>query len=567
MKPWLEHYDPDVPESLAPYPDRTLIDYLAALAQAHGDKPALLFKGASMSYGQLEAESTAFAAALWSLGVRKGDRVALLLPNCPQFMIAQFGAWKTGAVVVGVNPTYTERELEQALESVRAETIVTLTPFYERLKRAQGRTHVHHVVATSIKEYLPPALRLLFTLLKEKKEGHRIRLAAGDLWMQDLLRAHRNTPRPAVDVRPDDRAVILSSGGTTGTPKGVVGLHRHYIASGRQLYEWTKSAKRPWIDVIMLPLPLFHVYANVGVQPLAFIGPNPLALVPNPRDIDDLLKTIEKVKPAFFNGVPTLYTAILNHPRVRAGKVDLSPIKLCFCGASALMAETKRQFETKTGARIVEGYSLTEGMMACCVNPVKGTNKIGSIGMPLPDVEVRIVDAEDGIAELPSGQVGEMIMRAPQCMSEYWNNPLETADALRRREDGHVWLHTGDLAYLDEDGYIFLVDRKKDMLKTSGFQVWPREIEEVIAAHPAVLEVGVAGIPDAVKGEVPKAWVVLKRDAARTTPDEIRDYCRARLAPYKVPAQVEFRTELPKTMVGKVLRRALVAEALGERAN
>jgi long-chain acyl-CoA synthetase len=312
----------------------------------------------------------------------------------------------------------------------------------------------------------------------------------------------------------------------------------------------------------MLPLPLFHVYANVGVQPLAFLGPNPISLVPNPRDIDDLLKTIQSVKPAFFNGVPTLYTAILNHRRVREGKIDLSSIKLCFSGSAALMAETKRQFEEKTGARIVEGYSLTEGMMACCVNPVRGTNKIGSIGLPLPDVEVRIVDAETGIADVPCGQVGEMIMHAPQYMAEYWNNPDETAEALRVRDDGRTWLHTGDLAYMDQDGYVFLVDRKKDMLKTSGFQVWPREIEEVISTHPSVLEVGVAGIPDAVKGEVAKAWVVTKSDAPEPTAEEIRAYCRERLAPYKVPAHVEFRTSLPKTMVGKVLRRVLVAETV-----
>ena len=562
VKPWLAHYDRDVPASLIPYPERTLVDYLDALARDHADKPALLFKGTSVSYRQLDAESTAFAAALQGLGVRKGDRVALVLPNCPQFLIAEFGAWKVGAIVVGVNPTYTERELEQTLDAARAETVVTLTPFYERVKRAQGRAGVRHVIATSIKEYLPPTLRLLFTLFKEKKDGHRIHLASGDLWMRDLLHAHKRAPRPDVAVGPGDRAVILSSGGTTGTPKGVVGLHRHYVAAGRQLYEWTKSAKRPWVDVIMLPLPLFHVYANVGVQPLAFIGPNPLSLVPNPRDIDDLLKTIQQVKPAFFNGVPTLYTAILNHPDVRAGKIDLSSIKLCFSGSAALMAETKRQFEEKTGARIVEGYSLTEGMMACCVNPVQGPNKIGSIGLPLPDVDVRIVDVETGKTEVPSGEVGEMIMRAPQCMSEYWNNPLETAEALRARNNEGVWLHTGDLAYMDEDGYVFLVDRKKDMLKTSGFQVWPREIEEVISAHPAVLEVGVAGIPDAVKGEVAKAWVVLKSDAGPATADEIRAYCRERLAPYKVPAQVEFRTELPKTMVGKVLRRVLAAEAV-----
>jgi long-chain acyl-CoA synthetase len=563
-KPWLAAYDSDVPASVAPYPERTLLDYLDDLAASHGRHRALLFKGTSLSYGELQAQSDAFAAALVELGVRPRDRVAVVLPNAPQFFVCEFGAWKAGAIVVPLNPIYTEREFEHALESTRAEVLVTLTPFYNRLKAVQGRTHVKHVIATNIKEYLPAALRVLFTLFKEKKEGHRISIAAGDVWLQDLLQRHRGAARPHVTVRPDDPAVILSSGGTTGTPKGVLGLHRHYVAAGRQLYAWTKSAKEDWTDVIMLPLPMFHVYANVGVQPLAFVGPNPLSLVPNPRDINDLLKTIKQVKPAFFNGVPTLYTAILNHPDVRSGRVDLSSIKLCFCGAAALMAETKREFESLTGARLVEGYSLTEGMMACCVNPVKGENKIGSIGLPLPDVEVRIVDADDSNREMPAGEVGEMLLRAPQFMSEYWNNPLETAEVLQVHGPGGSWVHTGDLAYMDAQGYVFIVDRKKDMVKTSGFQVWPREIEEVIAAHPAVMEVGVAGIPDAKKGEVAKAWVVL-RGGRTCTEDEIRSYCRERLAPYKVPAQVEFRTELPKTMVGKVLRRVLAAEARGAR--
>jgi long-chain acyl-CoA synthetase len=563
-KPWLANYDSDVPASVAPYPERTLLDYLDDLAAGHGRKPALLFKGATFSYQELQAQSDAFAAALVELGVRPRDRVALVLPNAPQFLVCEFGAWKAGATVVPLNPIYSEREFEHALEATRAEVLVTLTPFYNRLKLVQGRTHVKHVIATNIKEYLPPTLRVLFTLFKEKKEGHRVSITAGDSWLQDLLTRHRNAVRPAITVLPDDPAVILSSGGTTGTPKGVLGLHRHYVAAGRQLYAWTKSAKEDWRDVIMLPLPMFHVYANVGVQPLAFVGPNPLSLVPNPRDIKDLLHTIKQVKPAFFNGVPTLYTAILNHPDVRSGKVDLSSIKLCFCGAAALMAETKKEFESLTGARLVEGYSLTEGMMACCVNPVKGENKIGSIGLPLPDVEVRIVDAEGGDREMPAGEVGEMLLRAPQFMAEYWNNPLETAEVLRVHGPGGPWVHTGDLAYMDDGGFVFIVDRKKDMVKTSGFQVWPREIEEVIAAHPAVMEVGVAGIPDAKKGEVAKAWVVLR--AGKTcTEDDIRSYCRERLAPYKVPAQVEFRTELPKTMVGKVLRRVLAAEARATR--
>jgi long-chain acyl-CoA synthetase len=554
-RPWLEHYDSAVSKSLAPYPDKTLVDLLDDLASRQGERAALLFKGATMSYRRLHEESNAFAAALVTLGIGGGERVALLLPNCPQFLVCQFGIWKAGGIVVALNPTYSEREIEQALDTMRASAVVTLTPFYERVTRVQARTGVRHVIATSIKEYLPAATRVLFTLFREKKDGHRITLRADHLWLTDLLRRHRQSAAPTSRPAPDDPAVILSSGGTTGTPKGVVGAHRHYVAAGLQLLEWTKSAKRP-DDVIMLPLPLFHVYANVGVQPLAFVGPNPLSLVPNPRDIDDLLKTIAQVRPAFFNGVPTLYAAILNHPRVREGEIDLSSIKLCFSGAAALMADTKRQFEEKTGATIIEGYSLTEAMMACCVNPVKGVRKVGSIGMPLPDIDVLIVDAEDPSRELGTGEVGELIMHAPQSMSEYWNNPVETREALRTRADGRIWLHTGDLAYLDEDGYLFLVDRKKDLIKTSGFQVWPREIEEVLSAHPAVREVGVAGVPDPIKGEVAQAWVVLHAGASATE-EELRHYCRERLARYKVPAHVVFRAELPKTTVGKILRRAL----------
>jgi long-chain acyl-CoA synthetase len=559
VHPWLSQYDADVRPSVAPYPDKTLVDYLTELAAGHGAKPAILFKGTTVSYRQLDAESSALAAALHGMGVRKGDRVGLVLPNCPQFLIAEFAAWKIGAIVVALNPIYSERELELALDATRTATVITLTPFYERIKSVQGRTAVTSVIATSIKEYLPGMLKFLFTLFKEKKTGHRIALRSGDVWLQDLIGANRSAPKPAVSVGPDDRAVILSSGGTTGTPKGVVGLHRHYVAAGLQLLEWTKSAKQPWTDVIMLPLPLFHVYGNVGVQALAFVSPNPLSLIPNPRDIDDLIKTIRQVRPAFFNGVPTLYTAILNHPDVQSGKVDLSFIKLCVCGAAALMAETKKQFEARTGARMLEGYSLTEAMMACCINPVRGANKTGSIGMPLPDVEVRLVDAEDGVGPVAAGEVGELLLRAPQHMVEYWNNPVETAETLRSHGDGGVWVHTGDLARIDDQGFVFLVDRKKDMLKTSGFQVWPREIEEVISAHPAVREVGVAGIPHAAKGEVAKAWVVLKA-GQRATSEEIRTYCKDKLAPYKVPAEVEFRDDLPKTMVGKVLRRLLAAD-------
>jgi len=554
---WLQHYDQGVPDTLSPYPDRTLLDDLAEAVAERADAPALLFKGRTVTHGELDRLSDAFAAALAGLGVAPGDRVALLLPNCPQFLIGELGAWKAGAILVPLNPIYTEQELEGALRRTGAETILVLTPFYHRIKAVQPRTALTTVVATNVKEYLPPLLRVLFTLARERKDGHRVTLADGDLWLGDLLDRRRGAPRPPVPVGPDDRAVILMSGGTTGTPKGVVGLHRHYTTTGRQLGTWLQAGTTPWDDVIMAALPLFHSFANIGIQSVAFRNHNAMALVPNPRDLDDLLGTIAKTRPTAVSGVPTLFNALLHHPKVRAGKIDFSSIKVCFSGAAPLLAETKRRFEELTGGRIVEGYSLTEAMLACAVNPVEGPNKIGSVGMPLPDVEIRVVDPAGG-DRLRAGEVGEILIRAPQLMAGYWDDPEETAITVRTH-DGERWLHTGDLGYLDDDGYLFIVDRMKDLIKTHGYQVWPREIEEVLASHPAVAEVGVAGVPDEAKGEVAKAWVVLAA-GKQASAEELRAFCRERLAPYKVPATVEFRSELPKTMVGKVLRRALTAE-------
>jgi long-chain acyl-CoA synthetase len=351
----------------------------------------------------------------------------------------------------------------------------------------------------------------------------------------------------------------LMSGGTTGTPKGALGSHEAYVRAGLQGKAWNVAAVNGTSDVLFLPLPMFHVYANVGVQALGIVSGAALAIVPNPRDLNDLVATIKRVKPTFFNGVPTLYIALLNHPEVQKGKVDFKSIRICFSGAAPLLAETKNRFEALTGGRLVEGYSLTEAMMATFVNPVQGPNKTGSVGMPLPDVNVRIVDSDEGTRQLQAREVGEIIVSAKQLMIGYWNQPEETAHAIRTVvEDGVTsrWLYTGDLGYLDEDGYLFIVDRKKDLIKTSGYQVWPREIEEVIASHPAIAEVGVASIPDPTKGEAVKAWVVL-RAGHTVTEQELRTFCRDKLAPYKVPSHVEFRTELPKTMVGKVLRRKL----------
>jgi long-chain acyl-CoA synthetase len=557
--PWLAHYDRGVPASLAPYPRRTLLDYLSDLARERPNARALLFKGGTVTFAALEAQSDAFAVALADLGVTVGARVALLLPNCPQFFVAELAAWKLGAIVAPLNPIYTEHELEGPIRNQGVETIITLTRFYDRVKRIQPKTGLRCVIATNIKEYFPPVLRALFTIAREKKDGDRITLAPGDWRYGDLLRRYRGRVPVRARITPDDPAVLLMSGGTTGTPKGVLGRHDAYVETGLQVQAWTRAVLGSGESVILLPLPLFHVYGNVGVQGLALVTGNPIALVPNPRDLPDLLATIRRVKPAFFNGVPTLYIALLNQPDVQRGKVDFKSIKVCFSGAAALMADTKTRFEALTGGRIIEGYSLTEAMMALCVNPVEGPNKMGSVGMPLPDVRVRIFDSDDGTREMPAGEIGEICFSGGQLMTGFWNLPDETSSVLRDHADPDGtsrWLHTGDLGYLDTDGYVFIVDRKKDLIKTSGFQVWPREIEETLSSHPAVAEVGVAGVPDDAKGEVVRAWVVLRQDQM-VTEAELRAYCREKLAPFKVPARIDFRTELPKTMVGKVLRRAL----------
>ncbi len=558
---WLEGYDEGVPTTLEPYPDRTLLDYLSESARDWPDRAAVLFKGSTVDYRQLEEESDSVAAAFASMGVKRGDRVALCLPNCPQFMIAELAAWKIGAIVCPFNPTYTEHEIVDALRATGAETIVVLNRFYEKVKTVQPATSLKRVVATSIKEYLPPLLGIAYTLLKEKKDGERISLRVGDYQFAYLLQSFRSAPR-VVDGRAvsSDPAVILMSGGTTGTPKGVVGLHRGMVMAGLQLQAWLRPAMKEWTDKIMCPLPLFHTYGNTGLQSLALINHNPIALTPNPRELGDVLKEIMDVKPAFICTIPTLLNGIMNHPMARAGKVDFTSIKLCFSGGSALMAETKKRFEELTGGVIVEGYSLTEGQMAVVANPVLGEKKVGSVGMPLPDVEVRIVDSDTGTTPMPQGEVGEIVLRAPQLMHGYWQKPDETREMIRANERGERVLYTGDLGYLDADGYVFIVDRKKDMIKTSGYQVWPREIEEVLVAHPAVCEVAVVGVADQMRGEIVKAWVVL-RPGHTTTGPALKAFCREKLAPYKVPSKYEFVTELPKTQVGKVLYRVLRQQA------
>jgi long-chain acyl-CoA synthetase len=553
-KPWLDHYDQGVPKTFQPYPEITLIETLRETMRLKPNYPVIIFKGAPMSATELEQLSNTLGAALIAKGVKKGDRVALVLPNSPQSLIGLFGIWKAGGIAVPLNPLYTESELEFALQDCGATAAIVLSSFYKKFKSVQPSTKVGYVIATNIKEYLPPMLRILFTLVKEKKEGYRITLHTGDIWLGELLKQYASAPKPNVEVKPGDYAIFLFSGGTTGIPKCAIGSHQGLVMTGMQISAWFRPNTTEWEDTIMQNMPLFHVYGLAGVMPTGLVGHNTLILIPNPRDMKDLLETIQKKKPTFLPGVPTLFIALINHPDVQSGKVSLKSIKNCISGAAPLMTETKQRFEALTGGNIVEGFGMTESMMATVITPIKGTYKPGSTGLPVTDVEIRIVDAETGQAEMPTGEVGEITMRCPQVMLGYYQQPTETANTIR---DG--WLFTGDLGYLDEDGYMFIVDRKKDVIKPGGFQVWPRDVEEVIASHPAVAEVGVAGIPDAYSGEAVKAWVVL-REAQQLSEEQLREFCHTKLTGYKVPKYIEFRDSLPKSMVGKVLRRELVRQ-------
>jgi long-chain acyl-CoA synthetase len=557
-KPWLAHYDKGVPQTIE-YPQAPLFHFLEEAARKYPDRACTIFKGAVISYKEMEARTNAMAAALVEMGVKKGDRVGIFMPNLPQFVIAYYGILKAGGVVVAVNPTYPVDEIVFPVKDANIEVMFTLTRYYEKMKETRNKSGLKKVIVSNIKETLPPVLRLLFTLAKEKKEGDRIGgLESGDVWMQDLLKKYAGAPKPEVEVKPDDTAVFQYSGGTTGVPKGAVAMHRNVVANTLQIKAWM-PALIPGGEVVLMGIPLFHVYGMVAGMNFAMANGASMAIVPNARDLKDVLDNISKYKATIFPGVPTLYNAINNHPDVKAGKYNLSSIKACISGSAPLMRETKEKFEQLTGGKVFEGYGLSEAPTATHCNPLTGENKTGSIGMPLPDVEVKLISLDDGETELPQGEIGEIVLHGPQVMKGYHNMPTETENSLRKLQDGKTWLYTGDIARMDEDGYFYIVDRKKELIKPGGFQVWPREVEEAIMSHPKVLEVGVGGIPDPQRGETVKAWVVFKPGETLSEAD-LKAYCKEHLAPYKVPTHYEFRTELPKTTVGKILRRELVRQ-------
>jgi len=432
--------------------------------------------------------------------------------------------------------------------------MLVMSNFYNLIKKVQPNTKIRTLIVTNLKEGLPPVLSFLFTLTREKKGGFRVQLAEGDLWLQDLLSRYKVEDRPKVDIQPDDVALFQYSGGTTGTSKGAIATHRNLVANSLQIRHWLVGAEEGK-ETILMAIPLFHVYGMVAGMLFGIRLGGALIMVPNPRDLDDVLGNIQKYKTTIFPGVPTLYNAINNHPDVVAGKYNLSTIKGCISGSAPLMRETKEKFEALTGSIVFEGYGLSEAPTATHCNPFLGENRTGSIGLPLPDVDARIVSLDDEVTFLATGEVGELVIKGPQVFKGYHNMPTETANTLR---DG--WLHTGDIARMDDDGYFYIVDRKKELIKPGGYQVWPREVEEVIAANPKVKEVAVAGVPDPYRGETVKAWIILKPGETMTE-EEVRDWCKDKLAKFKVPTLVEFREgELPKTTVGKILRRELIRQ-------
>jgi len=549
-RPWLAQYETGVPATLT-YPKVPLHGLLEQTAERFPERPATIFFGATLTYRALNEAANRFAHALLHFGLRKGDRVALMLPNCPQFLIAFYGALKAGAVVSALNPLYTPRELEYQLNDAGVETLVALSKFYPTVEAVRANTPLRRVIVTNIKEYFPTMLRALFTWFKEKKEGHRVTLtgAAPTYWFQDVLATQRDTTAPGIRVDADDIALLQYTGGTTGTPQGAMLRHGGLVANTLQIRAWLSDFQEG-AETMLLVLPLFHVFGLGACMSVMVHGAGTMILLPQFKT-HDVLRAISKHRATLLPGVPSMYVALNN--AVELPRVNLRSLRHCFSGAAPLPQEVQERFEAYIGGRLVEGYGMTEAN-ACIITPLRGRRKTGSIGVPIPDVEAKIVDVETGTTTLPPGTIGELVLRCPQQMLGYWKKPDETAKVLR---DG--WLYTGDIARMDEEGFCFIVDRKKEMILSGGYNVYPRDVEEVLYMHPKVREAAAIGVPDAFLGEAVKAFVV-PRDAASATAEEIIEFCRHHLAPYKVPKYIEFRDALPKTLVGKVLRRALKEE-------
>ncbi|WP_027091188.1 AMP-binding protein [Cohnella thermotolerans] len=548
-KPWLGSYPAEVPPTYE-YPKQNLAHFLVQSSESYPNHTALHFQGKKTTYRELLDGAYRFANALAGLGLVKGDRVAVMLPNCPSAVVAYYGTLLAGGVAVMTNPMYTPRELEYQLNDSGARILVALDLLMGRVRQVAPRTGLRHVLVASIQDDLPFPKNLLYPL-KAKKDGVKRAVAFGDgvVPLRQLLRSSSASPCDTPIDADNDLALLQYTGGTTGVAKGVMLTHANLIANTIQARLWAYRCERSKVKYLAA-LPFFHVFGmTVLMNQSVYLGGTLLLL---PRfEAGQVLKMIHKLKPNVFPGAPTMYIALIHHPDVK--RYDLSSIDFCISGAAPLPLEVQEEFERLTGGKLIEGYGLTEASPVTHANNIWEKRKNGSIGIPFPDTECKIVDAETG-EELPPGSVGELAVRGPQVMKGYWNRPEETGKALK---DG--WLYTGDMGKMDEEGYFYILDRRKDLIIAGGYNIYPREVEEVLFEHPDVAEAVVAGVADPYRGETVKAFIVLRPGSAADA-EAIKSWCKERLAAYKVPKIYEFRDSLPKTIVGKVLRRKLLEE-------
>ncbi|AXI09630.1 long-chain fatty acid--CoA ligase [Oceanobacillus zhaokaii] len=551
VKKWHEHYPSEIPVTIK-YAEKPLYAFLAESAEQFKEKKALHFMGKELTYDDLYTQAKQLAFYLQSIGLKKGDRVGIMLPNCPQAVISYFGIMMAGGIVVQTNPLYTERELEYQLKDSGTTILICLDILVPRVTNVKGKTNLKHVVVTGIKDYLPFPKNLIYPFIQKREYNMVIKVEQSDethVWQLIL----DNTPADYLEAEIDpkeDLALIQYTGGTTGFPKGVMLTHYNLVSNVQMCQAWLYKTKGKQ-QIVLGVIPFFHVYGMTTVMNLAILQGSKIILMPK-FNAEDVLKTITKQKPTLFPGAPTIYIGLLNHPNLN--KYDLSSIEACISGSAPLPSEIQDQFEKITGGKLVEGYGLTETSPVTHANFIYTDRVNGSIGVPWPNTDAKIFKMDATDEEAATGEIGEIAVKGPQVMKGYWNNPEETENVLR---DG--WLFTGDLGYMNEEGYFFIVDRKKDMIIAGGYNIYPREVEEVLYEHGAIQEAVIVGIPDAYRGETVKAFIVLKTGYTVDESD-LNAYCRKHLAAYKVPRIYEFRNELPKTAIGKILRRQLIDE-------
>ncbi|MGQ9539026.1 MAG: long-chain-fatty-acid--CoA ligase [Candidatus Bathycorpusculaceae bacterium] len=550
-KPWYKFWPEGVPKYID-YPEIPLFQFLRDTAGKYPEKTAIVYFDRKISYKELDTITDKFATALTDFGVKKGDKVAIFLPNIPQFIMAYYGAIKTGAIATAISPLYKEREVEHQLNDSEAETIVVLDLLYPIVEKVWEKTKLKRVIVASLKEYMPGAAAFLGSLLK-KIPSHKVERKPNVYFFKELVDKYPPNP-PKVEINPKEDLVALQyTGGTTGTSKGAMLTHMNLVSNAVMCKAWLKDVMEGE-ETFLAVLPLFHIYGmTTGMNAPIYIGGR-IVLLPR-FDAVSTFQAIQKYRVTVFCGAPTMYAMLLAHPDL--GKYDCTSVRFCISGSAPLPPEIQKKFMEVTGGVLVEGYGLTESSPVTHCNPLDKTMKtvkVGSIGIPWPDTDAKIVDAETGEKELAPGEIGELVVKGPQVMKGYWKMLEETNQVLR---DG--WLYTGDIGKMDEDGYFYITDRKKDLIKYKGYSVYPRELEDVLYEHPAVKLCGVIGKPDPVAGEIPKAFVVLK-EGMTATEKEIMDFVNEKVAPYKAIREVEFRKELPMTMVGKVLKRVLQEE-------